>query len=528
MTLSVKLRAPIGDGKRIILSVVSHFRVKLSRIRQFDDGVCEVLCNSESDVDNLLSPECVSALKSKDCLAKIPADLRAKRAVLLRKVDSSLLKHSNSEIRDELISKNPWLMVDEVLILHKSSCIKLICVSQQIATKATEIGVKLFHFSVPPFNISKDIYVKINICYRCYKLDSHSISSCPENQNYKACSLCSSLSHTYRECDAELKKCLNCNGPHSAMAFSCPKRRELEQRKRLSSIKHVPLDPNMSYSASVSPSASLASSILKAHICVAVASLSGPSNSDSFQITLDKVLLENNLPTIKLSGVNVSRTICTEGAVCGQAPINAPTDDDAASLEPLPSFEPLPTLELPPEKKSSSGVVTSGSNVRTASSSKKGSLEMLLSGGQCGSIGAASAPQDVSGCSSGAPYADSAATRITRSRKTGNSEVPSAAETANSRGPVVRTASCRDIKIYKCKGTQRITPSNIKSLATIGKVFVECSSADESKCLDMLSKKNTFSSLAFSNIVELSSDIFHKRLNANFSSINTSVPLVNC
>ena len=102
-----------------------------------------------------------------------------------------------------------------------------------------------------------------------------------------------------------------------------------------------------------------------------------------------------------------------------------------------------------------------------------------------------------------------------------------AAEGTNSRGPVARTGRCRDIKIYKCKGTQRVTPSNIKSLATIGKVFIECSSTDESKCLDMLSKKNTFSSVAFSSIVELPSDVFHKRLSANMSTTDACVPSAN-
>ena len=493
MTLSVKLRAPIGEGKKTILSVITEFNVNISRIRQFDDGVCQVMCNSDRDVDNLLSHECVTALKSKDCLPIIPADLRAKRGVLVRGIDSTLFQFSVDEIIEEINSKNPWLIVDEVVLLHKSFCIKLVCASQQIAAKAVETGIKLYHYSFPPSCISRDKFVKITICYKCYKLDSHIASSCPENLNFKACSQCSSHTHTFRECDIRQKKCINCGGPHSALAYSCPKRREIERMKRQSSYNMSAVQPNVSYSASVAPSTSLSSSIIKAHICVAVASLSSSANSSSFQKTLDGILKENGLPSIRVTGVNIQQ-VNISGLITGCQKSNTFSSHEETKADPLSTNEDVSA--------SQSSVI----------SQEYGSVSLALAQ-DCSETPFVEVGTDRNGNS----------VRVTRSRTMESSHGASVDNAPAPRRPVSKSKSIRDLKVFKCKGTQRVNAGNVRALAAAGKIFIECSSASENQCLDILCKKGVISDLAFSSITELAQGEFIRRLSSgvyNMKSIS--------
>lgn len=41
----------------------------------------------------------------------------------------------------------------------------------------------------------------------------------------KVCSICASKTHTWKECVSNYKKCINCNGEHSALNKSCPSRK---------------------------------------------------------------------------------------------------------------------------------------------------------------------------------------------------------------------------------------------------------------------------------------------------------------
>lgn len=55
-------------------------------------------------------------------------------------------------------------------------------------------------------------------CFTCYKFN-HSSGSCKVNQ---VCSICAG-SHNFKACtDQDNIKCVNCKGPHTAVAFACP------------------------------------------------------------------------------------------------------------------------------------------------------------------------------------------------------------------------------------------------------------------------------------------------------------------
>ena len=55
----------------------------------------------------------------------------------------------------------------------------------------------MFHMHVPASQISKEIFISVPTCYRCFAIiDEHLASSCPQDPGYKICLSCSVLGHT--------------------------------------------------------------------------------------------------------------------------------------------------------------------------------------------------------------------------------------------------------------------------------------------------------------------------------------------
>ena len=78
---------------------------------------------------------------------------------------------------------------------------------------------------------------------KCYKYD-HATWKC--SKATKVCSTCASTGHTFRECPPNaVLKCINCKGPHKAMAGACP-RRKAEVKAEKERLRLVTENPGAS------------------------------------------------------------------------------------------------------------------------------------------------------------------------------------------------------------------------------------------------------------------------------------------
>ncbi|KAI5644686.1 hypothetical protein NE865_03338 [Phthorimaea operculella] len=86
-------------------------------------------------------------------------------------------------------------------------------------------------------------YIKpLRQCYTCYKFD-HGRGSCRSKQ---VCSLCAGP-HFFKECDNQDSiKCVNCQGPHSAVSVQCP-----QKAAKIANIKQQ-INGKVSYASAVS------------------------------------------------------------------------------------------------------------------------------------------------------------------------------------------------------------------------------------------------------------------------------------
>ena len=233
-------------------------------------------------------------------------------------------------------------------------------------------------------------------------------------------------------------------------------------------------------------------------VCVLIAGLTKHETSLDFQQSLNTLLVANKLPKISMGGLDPPNlVICNEDNNLKNSYWATKTEPEIQRPITLASTDETGSVDADCFLNGSGTAVYRGviPKIRT----------VLADNVEDGDSQRSSTEQAHDGDS---------AIRVTRSKKTEGGDV--SLGTTNPKCPVVRTVSYRDIKIYKCKGTKKVDAYNIKQLAASGKVFIE-SSANESKCIDMLLKKNVHSSQAFSNIIELPSDIFMKKLSANVS-----------
>ncbi|MPC66793.1 hypothetical protein E2C01_060946 [Portunus trituberculatus] len=164
----------------------------------------------------------------------MPPELRAKRIIILFNVDNFILSHPEAEIKEEMLNNNNWLIgsIESVFKIPKTKIIKICLKETAMAKMATDRGMLAFHMSISSHNIKIQDFIPIFTCMRCYSLEDHTTNNCPFPNDHTVCSECSSSEHTWKNCNSDKKKCLNCSGAHRTLANKCPKRKEIKENKR--------------------------------------------------------------------------------------------------------------------------------------------------------------------------------------------------------------------------------------------------------------------------------------------------------
>ena len=173
----------------------------------------------------------------------------------MRRIDELILNKDERDIVSELQNQNDWLRVVDIFVFTNSPTNKITFETNEMAVKALSSGVKLFNLSIPASNIIQEEYVNLIVCYKCYAIDDHQAATCSKPKEYKICSTCAVICHTFKHCTSTTKKCVNCGGPHSTLAMSCPDRKRIirERKKRNNDKKSYSAVTNTTGSTPVTP-----------------------------------------------------------------------------------------------------------------------------------------------------------------------------------------------------------------------------------------------------------------------------------
>ena len=174
-----------------------------------------IIVESTIEADKLFSDEAIAAFDSLNVKLILPPNLRASRTLLMFNIDPLIYDREVELIKADIMQRNNWCRLDEVIKLHNARGLKLVFPSSTMVNSCIDSGLKVFQLFIPGYSFKRDIYCPILMCYRCYALDSHTSVNCDKPSDYKICSNCSSTQHIWKECTIKTKKCVNCGGVES-------------------------------------------------------------------------------------------------------------------------------------------------------------------------------------------------------------------------------------------------------------------------------------------------------------------------
>ena len=260
---------------------------------------------------------------------QLPADLRARMTLVVRRVPAQLLEPGVAA--EALKKEHPELRVLDHWIGPKQKMMKITCSSPGEAKKLKDSGIRMSMYSLT--DIEYDLYVDLGECLWCYRLQEHNTSKCPHRKT-EFCSICGQEGHRYTVCprDSSVRDtCLNCtrlgrpNG-HRTRSGDCRYRKEVlnhlrDRARAKDAAASVPPPPftgaptpsgRASYSAAVAPTSSTRrEAAVPAHEpgsddqllvfqAMWVGTLADASTPGSFGRALEATLRKNGLPAIKV------------------------------------------------------------------------------------------------------------------------------------------------------------------------------------------------------------------------------------
>jgi len=348
--------------------------------------------------DVLFSQHTIAKLRELDCSLVEPPSLRARRTILVFRVDPYVYDEDPEDIRRDIESSNAHSEIEEIVKFPNSRTLKIIFTSEKAARLAAERGLIAFYLLIPPEDIENEIYIDIKMCLKCYKINEHSTTECDRPGDYIVCSLCSSHEHKHRQCSSSQRKCINCGGSHSTMSSTCEMRKEAirHERKKAKSSKTLPtnvLQSSTVFQSQPSDFPALvekhrigsADDSLKCYMALVISSWKNKENPGSFNIVLNNLLSKNNLPALDASDIktitpdtpvqfssnDVVATLTTDDL----APANttrSPANTSATSgpngntiTTPNSSVTPVPSPNITPFSPSTTSVATTGSPANT-------------------------------------------------------------------------------------------------------------------------------------------------------------------
>ena len=191
----------------------------------------QAITEHQHEIDKLMTNKATEQLGKIGLETRLPPRVKADRSIICRKVDSSVGERTKEEIKEEIVRCNRGREIVEVIKFGSYTHVfKIEFRTIEQAETAQRQGILCFNVKIASHQIEKEKYTDILMCFSCYKLEDHTTSNCPTKDTV-VCSECTG-NHSYRECNSQTKKCLNCGGQHRTMAMSCPKKKEIIRNKR--------------------------------------------------------------------------------------------------------------------------------------------------------------------------------------------------------------------------------------------------------------------------------------------------------
>lgn len=296
--------------KTKLLEILSTNDIYVTRLIPTNDGFI-ILTSNENELDKIFNNTTDKQLERNEFSPQMPPQLSANRSVLLFKVDNHIFENSESSIKEELQNQNEWVgEITQIYKFPRGNIIKVTFNETQKAIKALDNGLKMFSMKIAKYDMKQASFTSILTCFKCYQMEDHTTAQCKVDKSYKVCSECSSPNHTWRECKAEKKKCLSCNGEHSTLAMRCQKRKDIINQKRreekereTTTYTEIAKRGGTKTVQAIQPQPANTEHNTM-YLCMLNAHFHNAGNPGEYEDALNKILNMNNLPSLKVPDSN--------------------------------------------------------------------------------------------------------------------------------------------------------------------------------------------------------------------------------
>ena len=295
--IKIKHPRPQDLATRTRLLEVFTNTVGVTRLIPLRDGIV-ILTATDGDADAVFSDGILQQLRDRGYEPLLPPELKAQRTVLCFRLDELLTGFSADEMHQELERQHDWAKIAEVYKFSRSNTIKVTFKASEMAKKALNAGLLMFGLTIPPHQMQQETYTPLIACNRCNEVESHTTPNCTKDHAFKQCSECAAMGHTFRDCTATEKRCLNCGGPHSARAMRCPVRKEAIKKKQEEERSRT-VTPATTYAQASKMSFSEPLD-MRGFLCLLHAHLVNANQPGSFQTVFSESLRMNKLPDVQL------------------------------------------------------------------------------------------------------------------------------------------------------------------------------------------------------------------------------------
>ena len=209
-----------------ILKIFRDSNLNCSGLSATNEGF-RALFQKLIDVDKLFTDSLLTKLDELNCVPVKPAFLKANRTIIVKFANNFIMDHDECTLLEDINENNsPWLKIGELFKFPSGKTFKFECASTDMASSCLERGFYVLNLAVNPRSLVLEDSHQITYCYKCYAINDHHSKSCNKPKEFKACSLCGSNQHTFKDCQTTTRKCLNCHGEHSTLSKTCPSFKE--------------------------------------------------------------------------------------------------------------------------------------------------------------------------------------------------------------------------------------------------------------------------------------------------------------
>ncbi|MPC56148.1 hypothetical protein E2C01_050101 [Portunus trituberculatus] len=167
--VKIKFKQPNeGPSKIKLLEILSSKCIYATTIIVIRDGYI-VLTRNDEDTENILSKDVANQLRTKGYNHITPPEIKAKRTVIVSRLDSHIYQNDTEAIEREVSDNNDWITDEDIEEIYKfpnSNTIKITFAQTAHAKKAQEKGILLFSMSIPPHQIKEETYTQVITCMK--------------------------------------------------------------------------------------------------------------------------------------------------------------------------------------------------------------------------------------------------------------------------------------------------------------------------------------------------------------------------